>query len=373
MKFTTGKLRRNAHKKINWLLDNATSIKGEFTHREIDDGWHTADAVECDKSLVLKFIDDTYARQFLNIWVTADEDGNPISVEVNGEYWRDAFTITFDVADSKPRATYEQVVQALKDGYVSPLNHDGKGVDPEPKGRIVNLGDYAARRTQKVTVSDRRANTARAIVDARLAARPTESNLRKTEEAEQMARQFESAAQGTRNNTAIASDDPDAINKLKVRLQKSQRSHGIMTAANAALRVHERQPHTDRIELLMKAGVSEGIAKGMTQPFSKKQLDSSSAQIRRIKHRIEDLELLHSDIPLAAFGDDWQAFEKDGRINFKFVSWPAESVRRTLHQSGFTRSAISGAWQRKITTNAVKATQKLIKVLNESTNNRTVH
>ena len=113
MKFTTGKLRRNSWKKINWLLDNATKIEGQFSTRQIDDSWDTSYWRECGKDAVINFIKHD-AMSYLCIWVTADDNGTPIELTVSGQYWQDSFKCRFDDVEQEARKHQRKTKKLLQ-------------------------------------------------------------------------------------------------------------------------------------------------------------------------------------------------------------------------------------------------------------------
>lgn len=95
MKFTTGKIRRNSHKKIAELLEMATSIKARYTTRRIDDAYESGDWEDAPAKAVTDFIADQRRGAYLNIYLTCDEQGQPVELIVDASYWQDEFKITF--------------------------------------------------------------------------------------------------------------------------------------------------------------------------------------------------------------------------------------------------------------------------------------
>ncbi|HIF9186989.1 TPA: DUF3560 domain-containing protein, partial [Photobacterium damselae] len=59
----------------------------------------------------------------------------------------------------------------------------------------------------------------------------------------------------------------------------------------------------------------------------------------------------------------WSLYEDDGRIKFSFDGKPSEEVRAVLKSHGFKWSRYSMAWVRKITSNAVHATHRVLESL----------
>ncbi|AUR90879.1 hypothetical protein NVP1151O_38 [Vibrio phage 1.151.O._10N.222.46.B1] len=144
--FKTGKIRRNAFRKIDALLTSATKIVGHFSTRRVDDAYDLSEETTASINEVKSFIENTNSR-YLNIWLECDEQGNPVSLRVDGAYWQDDFYITFETVEEKPRFTMEQVTEALEAGFVSPLNSDEKEVqqneqEPAKQARSSEIGRY---------------------------------------------------------------------------------------------------------------------------------------------------------------------------------------------------------------------------------------
>lgn len=95
MNFKTGKIRRNAHRMIDTLLNNATAIYGSFSHREIDDSFHSSDFELVSKETVTNWIANRRTSQHTNIYLTCDDNNQPVELIVDGSYWEDSFKLTF--------------------------------------------------------------------------------------------------------------------------------------------------------------------------------------------------------------------------------------------------------------------------------------
>lgn len=93
--FKTGKLRRNATKKINWLLDSAKEIAAEGMTRGLDDCFSSNGWVFSTKDAVIEWLGDRFGSSYTNIYLTCDDNGKPQKLEVNGSHWETSFIITF--------------------------------------------------------------------------------------------------------------------------------------------------------------------------------------------------------------------------------------------------------------------------------------
>ena len=303
---------------------------------------------------------------------------------------------------SKVRFTFEQVTKALIDGYLSPLNSDEKKPTPPPQDntrKVVALGDYQERQEAKrdrleeraakaEAVSNERFNTASTLgkmlpfgqpilvghhseAKHRKHAESINTNMRKSVEAQDKAEYLSRRADSV-GSAGIASDDPEAVEKLKKKLEGLIKSHELMKAVNKIVR-SSHMTEEDKIEYLVNThGQTEERAKKLLRPceffgkfgFDAYALQNSNANIRTTRKRLEHLEALHNEAPLQgngeAMGTAWELYEEEGRIKFSFDGIPAEEVRKKLKSNGFKWSRYSKAWVRKLTPNAVFVTKRLI-------------
>ncbi|MEZ8013781.1 DUF3560 domain-containing protein [Vibrio sp. FF59] len=309
------------------------------------------------------------------------------------------------IATTKVRFTFEQVVKALKEGYLSPLNSHEKKPTPPPQGntrKVIALGDYQERKESKrerleeraaksAAVSNERFNTASTLgkmlpfgqpilvghhseAKHRKHAESINTNMRKSVEAQDKADYLSRRADSV-GSAGIASDDPEAVEKLKKKLEGLIKSHELMKAVNKIVR-SSHMTEEDKIEYLVNThGQTEERAKKLLRPceffgkfgFDTYALQNSNANIRTTRKRLEHLEALHNEAPLQgsgeAMGTAWELYEEEGRIKFSFDGIPAEEVRKKLKSNGFKWSRYSKAWVRKLTPNAVFVTKRLITLL----------
>lgn len=163
----------------------------------------------------------------------------------------------------------------------------------------------------------------------------------------------------------ISADDPNAIEKLKIRLADLQKAQDTMKGVNAYYRKHGTVEGCDLLsqDALEKIKASMGCNWHMEdKPFASYALSNNSANIRRIKKRIEELEKkAQEDTP-----GDWDfesgdisgevIFDKaENRIKLAFFNIPPEEARKELKANGFRWSPRNKVWQRQDTPNARRA------------------
>ena len=139
-------------------------------------------------------------------------------------------------------------------------------------------------------------------------------------------------------NTAVSSDDPEAVAKLRAKLASLEKGREQMRAADAAIR-----KGGDVVARLGALGFNEARAKSLLEKdpmgrigFPAYALRNTSSEERRVKERIRQLEARASS-PLRApesIGDCTIA-EAENRVRITFPAKPPEDMRRALKGAGF--------------------------------------
>ena len=249
--------------------------------------------------------------------------------------------------------------------------------------------DYAARREARIDRLNDRAerhgaaaeaayNRARAAVDGIPLGQPNiggrltpcykrhdtamRASIRESAAAEHAA----AAAKAAEKNTAISSDDPRALERLREKLEDLETAQELMKTANAALRLKDEATGNAFLE---KLGFSpERVAKlrapdyGGRIGFPDYALKNNNAQIRAVRQRIESLEK-------RANGPAPEGWRFDGgevvcnveinRVQIRFETIPDEETRKRLKGHGFRWARSEGAWQRQMTRNAIWAARQV--------------
>jgi hypothetical protein len=167
------------------------------------------------------------------------------------------------------------------------------------------------------------------------------------------------------NRRGISSDDPNALEKLRTKLAETEHFQDFMKQVNAIIKNY---PTTElRVKALLPLCCrEEKLAYNLLEPdyagrigFKDYQLTNNSAEIRRLRERIAELEK-------AAFRQDREeVMEKytyredttENRLMFIFDGRPNEGIRVLLKGRGFKWSPTRNAWVRQWTDNALYAAQ----------------
>lgn len=171
---------------------------------------------------------------------------------------------------------------------------------------------------------------------------------------------YEAKARAAENNTAISSDDPEALNKLTTKLEKLQLAQTRMKQINAYYRKHDTCQGFHGLSDEEAAELDEAVRTGYsweTTPYSSYLLSLNNKEIHRIQERIKKLT--------EARELGYQGWEFDGgavvanseknRLQVIFDEIPSEEVRREMKGWGFRWARSEGAWQRQLTDNAIYA------------------
>lgn len=176
-----------------------------------------------------------------------------------------------------------------------------------------------------------------------------DANMRKGVEAQKTAEDLERRARAAETSTAVSSDDPDAVAKLRAKVEGLERGCERMKRANAMIR-----KGATAADLAAFLGWPETTAAKLLAPdfagrigFPDYKLTNDRAELRRLRARIELLERRAIAAPPAPVERDGVRIEEtDNRVRIFFPSKPDETVRSALKSRGFRWSPSVGAWQR---------------------------
>ena len=163
----------------------------------------------------------------------------------------------------------------------------------------------------------------------------------------------------------ISSDDDNAIDKLKSKLAAAEETHANWKNQNKHYKKHGTMvgypnmtdDEAKRIDNKIKTGYSWEQC-----PSPKWCLSNSSAEIRRLKGRIAELEKKQNE----PTPEGWQfeggsvSVNRDiNRLQIFFDEKPSESMRHELKSNGFRWAPSHGCWQRQWNLNAIYAARRI--------------
>ena len=142
----------------------------------------------------------------------------------------------------------------------------------------------------------------------------------------------------------IKSDDDNAIEKLRAKLDTLTKRQEAMKAENAKAR-----------------------KEGRRAPFAPYSLSNNNQNIRSVKKRIDQLEAQKSrettKRQVEFMGESVMVIENVElmRLQLLFDGKPDDDIRAVLKRNGFRWSPKNGTWQRQLTPNALSALRWMIK------------
>jgi chaperonin cofactor prefoldin len=150
------------------------------------------------------------------------------------------------------------------------------------------------------------------------------------------------------DGSRIVSHDPEAVAKLREKLDNLKKSQETMKAANRIIR-SKSTDHDTKLAKLRELGIP--AAETLFKPdfcgrvgFADYQLQNNNANIKRVEARIKELSAAPEGLELEK--GEVRIFEGDGRIQVEFPGKPPESTRSTLKRNGFKWSPSRGTWVR---------------------------
>ena len=166
------------------------------------------------------------------------------------------------------------------------------------------------------------------------------------------------------DNRVISSDDPNAIQKLQDKLEMCEKSQKYMKEVNAYYRKNGTCEGFPGMEAARAARLDESVRQAYSwdkQPFPSYALTNNSAEIRRLKQRIEQLTV-NQEVGFVGWtfdGGEVVANSEENRLQILFDEKPDEQKRSVLKGNGFKWSPSQGAWQRQLNDNAIYAASRM--------------
>lgn len=163
----------------------------------------------------------------------------------------------------------------------------------------------------------------------------------------------------------ISSDDPLALDKLKLKLRKLEAHQEEMKEANATIRLKDTERGNAR---LIEMGYTEEEIAKLRAPdycgrvgYPSYALSNNNANIRRIRERITELEEKKEN-PVEGWefdGGKVVVNQEANRLQIVFDDQPDADLRTELKGKGFRWTPSQGAWQRQLTDNAMRAARRI--------------
>lgn len=164
----------------------------------------------------------------------------------------------------------------------------------------------------------------------------------------------------------ISSDDQQAVEKLRAKLEGLEKHQALMKAANAAIRMKDTVKGDAK---LAELGYTMEEIKQLREPdwcgrvgYPAFELTNNNANIRRIKERIAELEKRRSSPAPEGWtfdGGEVVMNTEENRVQIVFEGKPGADLRAELKSEGFRWAPSQGAWQRQLNENGIRAAKRI--------------
>ncbi len=197
-----------------------------------------------------------------------------------------------------------------------------------------------------------------------------DNNMRKSVEADRKAEHYAEKAKHIENDRSIYSDDPEAIRKLKEKIDDLESAQKTMKDANRIVK-SKKMSDVEKVEKLVELGFKEDKAQELLIPvygrvgFPSYSLQNNNANINRNKKRLKELERKEQDETTEKIVNGVKVVDnvEDNRLQLFFDDIPAEEIRKALKGNGFRWSRYLGCWQRHRSNDANWAANRILKML----------
>lgn len=190
------------------------------------------------------------------------------------------------------------------------------------------------------------------------------NKMRRAVAASEKAAYYEAKADAAENNSAISSDDPEAIQKLTQKLENLRDTQAFMKTVNAYYRKNGTCNGCEGLSDERAAQIDQAVKDGppwVNAPFAPYELSNNNQEIHRVQDRIKHLtevqELGYTGWEFD--GGRVEANAEKNRLQVFFDEIPSEEVRKDMKGWGFRWARSEGAWQRQLTDNAIYAASRI--------------
>lgn len=200
-----------------------------------------------------------------------------------------------------------------------------------------------------------------------------DDNMRKSIELGDKSSYYAGKAASVESNDAIYDDDPEALEKLKIKLAGMEKQRDLMKNANKVIR-KKGLSDEQRLQELQKLGLSEAIANKLLEPdsfnglgFAPYKLTNLGQNILRVKKRVEKLEKVAEQETTETTINGVQIIEnvEANRVQLFFPAKPNQEFRTKLKKDfGFRWSRYNGCWQKHRSNRATYQAERVCNLWN---------
>lgn len=179
------------------------------------------------------------------------------------------------------------------------------------------------------------------------------------------AKHYQEKAIAAEQNTAISSDNPDAIELLKEKISSLEKSQAEMKAVNKAFKKDGMAALNNFDSVTKEAALSNLKYSNYGVPFPPYSLTNNNSNIKRLKNRLALLEKQAQDVTNEREVKGIKIIDnvEDNRLQIFFPNIPSPEVRDFLKSRGFHYSKYNSCWQRFRSNAANYYAEKLLEML----------
>lgn len=184
-----------------------------------------------------------------------------------------------------------------------------------------------------------------------------DNSMRKSIQSSDKANYYRRKAKSAENNNAIFSDDPEAVVKLKKKINGLEKMQEVMKSANKIIR--KKISDEEKTNQLKEIGLNDNNIYDVFHPvignpgFQTFQISNNSANIRRLKKRLKSMQASSNLPEKVEFNDIYIINSKEhNRTQIFFNGKPPVEQRTYLKSNGFRWARSLGCWQRHLSKQA---------------------
>lgn len=191
-----------------------------------------------------------------------------------------------------------------------------------------------------------------------------DNNMSKSIFADRKAQYYENKSKALANNKTIFTDDPEAVIKLREKIEKLEKSQVLMKSVNKIIKKYK----DNSAEHLFTLGFSEKRVIEILTPdycnrtgFASYEITSISTKIREAKKRIEHLLILSKLETKSIMIGEVEVINnsEDNRTQIKFPAKPSIEIIQALKRNGFKYAYSTGLWQKHLSNYAYQNAQTI--------------
>ena len=179
---------------------------------------------------------------------------------------------------------------------------------------------------------------------------------------------YENKVKSLKSNNSISSDDPEAVLKLREKIERLKANQELMKKVNTEYKktndLNQTSLDTESIKSILRTWEIMPYLKG--KPFQGYSLTNNNANINRLKKRLVLLEKKNNEETTEKEINGIRIVENtdENRLQIFFPDIPSPEIRKELKRNGFRWSRFNGCWQRHRSNVATWKAENIVNSIN---------